>query len=100
MKTAGITIYPSQRENPSPSKPYLYVHVNAAAAERGGYAVAIQVHLRQTLASLTTVSRIVNAMSWDAHDVSVMPSVLLKEDVSDGVEALVARFIADWQAVH
>lgn len=101
LKAAGITIYASQRENPSKSQPYLYVHVNGVADEPGrGYAVAIQVHLRQTMASLTTESRVVNAMSWDAHSVAVVPVVLLKEDVSDEIDSLVARFIADWRAVH
>ncbi len=101
LKAAGITIYASQRDNPSTSKPYLYVHVNGINDERRiGYAVAIQVHLRQTLASLTTESRVVNAMSWDAHSVAMIPSVMLKSDVSDEIESLVTRFVADWRAVH
>ncbi len=101
LKAAGITVYADQRQNPSPSQPYLYVHVNAAPDERSGaFAVAIQVHLRQTLSSLTTESRVVNAMSWDAHSVAVMPVAMLKADVADEVQDLVARFVADWRAVH
>jgi hypothetical protein len=101
LKATGIIVYANQRENPSLSKPYLYVHVNAASNGRSdAYAVAIQVHLRQTLASLTTESRVVNAMSWDAHRVEVVPSARLKAEVTDEVGALVTHFIEDWRAVH
>jgi len=100
LKAASVTIYVSQRENAGLSKPYLYVHVNAASEQGGTYAVATQVQLRQTLASLTTESRIVNAMSWDAHGVSIIPAVQLQENVSAEIQSLVKRFIADWRSVH
>lgn len=100
LTAAGVTIYESQRENPSSSKPYVYVHVSAVAGGNGDVAVAIQLHLRQTLVSLTTESRVVNAMSWDQHSVSVMPLRMLRADIVEEVRALAARFVADWKAVH
>jgi hypothetical protein len=101
LRAAGITIYATQRDNPSPSKPYLYIHVNAASDDAGGsVAVALQVHLRQILASLTTESRVVNAMSWDAHSVAAVPAARLNAEVREDVASLVARFVADWRAVH
>lgn len=101
LKAGGVTIYPGQRENPSVSKPYLYVHVNAARRDANGdYAVAVQVHLRQTLASLTTESRIVNAMSWDAHDVLIVTPARLKDSTLGEIGDLVGVFVADWKSVH
>jgi hypothetical protein len=101
LRAAGIVLYPSQRDNPSPSKPYLYIHLNAINLPRGGgYAVAIQVHVRQTLQSLTTESRVVNAMSWDSHNIVVAGPTTLREGTSQELRALVDTFIVDWRAVH
>lgn len=101
LAAAGITVFPSQRDNPSPAKPYVYVHVNAAGLTGStGYAVAIQVHLRQTLASLTTESRVVNAMSWDAHNVIVTPLPSVRTEVAGEIHSLVDVFIEDWKSVH
>lgn len=101
LAVAGITIYASQRQNPSPSQPYLYVHLNAVSSPDGrDMAVAIQVHVRQTLASLTTESKVVNAMSWDAHSVRLMAPAMVARDVPNELRDLVARFITDWRAVH
>lgn len=101
LTAAGITIYASQRQNPSPSQPYLYVHLNAVSTPDGrDIAVAVQVHVRQTLSSLTTESKIVNAMSWDAHSVRLMTPPMLESDVLDELRDLVARFVDDWRAVH
>jgi hypothetical protein len=101
LTAAGVTIYPSQRDNPSPSKPYVYVHISAVGGGRGGdVAVGIQLHLRQTLVSLTTASRIVNAMSWDQHSVTMAPPGSLRGEIATEVRSLTARFIADWKAVH
>ena len=98
LRAAGITLYSSQRQNPSPAQPYLYIHLNAVSTGAGTVAVAVQVHVRQTLASLTSTSRVVNAMTWDAHDIVVAPSTLT--GVPGVVADLVARFVADWKAVH
>jgi hypothetical protein len=101
LRAGNITVYESQRENPSAAKAYLYIHVNAAAAGRPeSYAVAIQVQVRQTLASLVTESRVVNAMGWDSHGVEVIPAARLKDAVVAAVAEHVARFVDDWRAVH
>jgi hypothetical protein len=100
LRKAGVTVYASQKENPSPAKPYLYVHLNALEiAQHGIYAVAVQVQLRQTLESPVTSSNIVNAMTWDAHNVVGVGTAqlrLLLEEVDGYVDA----FIADWAATR
>ncbi len=97
---ARIRVYTSQAENPSPAKPYLYVHVNALHLDSQGlYVVAVQVHLRQTLRSPVTDSNVVNAMSWDAHNVLVVPAKELRS-VLDEIQEYVDQFIADWAKVH
>ena len=99
LKAGGVAVYASQKENPSPAKPYLYVHLNPLELPGQLQAVAIQVHVRQTLQSLVTNSHIVNAMTWDRHTVIAMRPTdmsLLKETVLEMVDG----FIADWRAVH
>ena len=101
LRAGNITVYGSQRENPSAAKAYLYIHINAAST--GGpdrYAVAVQVQVRQTLASLVTESRVVNAMSWDSHGIELIPAGTLKDDVLAAVADHVARLVNDWRAVH
>lgn len=101
LRAAGVTVYPSQRENAGPSKAYLYVHVNAASAPDGRvWALAVQVQLRQTMASTVTESKVVDAMTWDAHEVVAVPPILAGSTVRQTVDALVERFIEDWTAVH
>ena len=100
LRKAGVTVYASQKENPSAAKPYLYVHLNALEIPPHGiYAVAVQVQLRQTLQSPVTSSNVVNAMTWDAHNVvgvtAAQPRLVLDE-----VDAYVDAFIADWAAVR
>jgi hypothetical protein len=100
LRAGGIVVYASQKENPSPAKPYLYIHVNALALpEQGLYAVAVQVHLRQTLQSPVTSSNVVNAMTWDAHNVVGVPAASLP-DVQEEVREYVDQFLADWKAVQ
>lgn len=100
LRAAGIRVYASQSENPSPAKPYLYIALNALTLPEGaGYAIAVQVHLRQTLRSLVTESNIVNAMTWEAHNVLVAPAAELPLLPAE-VGAFVDLFVADWVAVH
>src|SRR3954471_3360077 len=54
LRAAGITVYGSQALNESAAKPYLYVQVNGLPLQRQGYALAIQVQVRQTLRSPVT----------------------------------------------
>jgi hypothetical protein len=100
LRAAGIMVYASQAENPSPAKPFLYIHVNGLApAPSDVYVIALQVHLRQTLQSPVTGSNIVNAMTWDAHNVLSVPAVALlrvREEIQDYVDT----FIQDWLAVR
>jgi hypothetical protein len=100
LRGGGIVVYGSQQENPSPAKPFLYVHLNALRLpEQDLYAVAVQVHLRQTLQSPATASNIVNAMTWDAHNVVGVTGADLPL-VRDEIREYVDRFIADWKAVR
>lgn len=100
LRAAGIEIYPTQQQNPSPAKPYLYVHVNALEIPPGAtYAVTIQVHLRQTLQSPATKSNVVNAMTWEVHNLLVVPAAELGA-VRQEIESYVDRFIEDWRAVQ
>jgi hypothetical protein len=100
LRANGIVVYASQAENPSSAKPYLYVHVLALKiSPQVGYAVAIQVHLRQTLRSLVTESNIVNAMTWDMHNVVAVPTESLQLVLAE-IQECVDQFIRDWRAVH
>jgi hypothetical protein len=100
LRAAGIRVYASQSENPSPAKPYLYVHVNALKVpSQEAYVIGLQVHLRQTLRSPVTSSNIVNAMTWDAHNLLVVPAAGLRGVIGE-IGAYVDRFVSDWIAVH
>lgn len=100
LRASGIAVYTSQTENPSPAKAYLYVHINALTLPRGEvHVVALQVQLRQTVRSLVGESNIVNAMTWDAHNVFGVPTddlSSLRAEIQDHVDL----FISDWTAVH
>ena len=98
LRGAGLTVYATQTQNPSPAKPYVYVHLNLLELP-GIRAVAVQVHLRQTLRSAVTGSSIVNAMTWDAHDVVGLTTADVGP-LRDVVLEMIDRFIADWRAVH
>jgi hypothetical protein len=100
LHSAGVTVYPSQRANPGPAQPYLYLHTNAISLEQGSlFAVAIQVQVRQTLQSLVTGSKIVDAMTWDSHDVVVLQAPRIGE-IQAEIQSHVDRFVEDWAAVH
>jgi hypothetical protein len=100
LRAGGIIVYASQRENPSEAKAYLYVHVNSLKVPRQDfYVIGVQVHLRQTLRSLVTASNVVNAMTWDAHDVFVVGTGQAAS-VRERIQRYVDQFIRDWMAVH
>lgn len=99
LRAGGVAIYATQAENPSPAKPYVYVHLNPLALPDRSLAVAVQVHVRQTLQSPVTGSQIVNAMTWDAHTVVAVPSTgagPLRGTIQEMIDGLAA----DWRAVH
>ncbi len=100
LRERGVRVYSTQTENPSPAKPYLYVHVNALKlADTGGFAIAIQVHLRQTVRSVVTPSSVVNAMTWDTHNVVFVTASQLRH-VRDEIASYVDMFARDWLATH
>jgi hypothetical protein len=99
LRAAKIAVYSSQSENPSIAKPYLYVQVSGVAVGQQGFALALQVQLRQTVRSPVTNSNIVNAMTWDRQTVVfAQPNEVTA--VIPEIESLVAAFIKDWSAVH
>jgi hypothetical protein len=100
LRAGGVTVYDSQARNPSPAKPYLYVHVNAleVPGERL-YAVAIQLQLRQTVRSVVSVSQIVDAMTWDTHNILTLPAANLGH-LGAEIQDYVDLFVGDWAAVH
>jgi len=100
LNAAHVTVYASQKANPSPAQAYLYVHVNAVPVDGGArHAIAVQLQLRQTLQSLVTGSRIVDAMTWDAHNVLVTEAATVS-DLTAELRGYVDLFIDDWAAVH
>jgi hypothetical protein len=100
LRTAGITIYASQTANPSPAKPYLYIHLNALKLARGeDFVVAVQVHVRQTVRSVVTGSQIVDAMTWDSHNI-VAGAGARPAGVREEIGRSIERFTRDWAAVH
>ncbi len=99
LRAAGVTVYATQRQNPSLAKPYVYVHFTALELPGGQLSVAIQVQLRQTLRSPVTASNVVNAMTWDAHNLFSVPAVGAGQ-LRDALREMVDGFAADWRAVH
>ena len=99
LRAGGITVYPTQAANTSDAKAYVYVHLNALPLPGQLLAVAIQVHLRQTVRSAVTSSNIVNAMTWEQYTVAAAAAA---EGVQlrDLVLEMIDHFVADWRAVH
>lgn len=99
LRTGGITVYASQTANPSDAKAFVYVELNAVPLPGQMNAVAIQVHVRQTVRSTVTTSNIVNAMTWDNHTVAAVTAAD-GAPLRDLVLEMVDHFVADWRAVH
>jgi hypothetical protein len=100
LRASGITIYPTQEQNPSPAKAYLYVQVSGFPLQRQGYVIAVQTHLRQSVRSLATESTIVNAMTWDRAIALFAPAASPAAAVQREVQRLVADFVRDWTATR
>ena len=100
LREHGIAVYSTQVDNPSQAKAYLYVEVSGLSLPGQGYALAVQVEVRQTLRSLVTGSAIVNAMTWDQQMVIVVPPGSTMQPVHAQVQRLVDQFVQDWRAVH
>ena len=100
LRARGILVYASQKANPSDAKAFLYVHVTSVKlAPQDLYAIGVQVHLRQTMRSLVTASNVVDAMTWDANDLIVLP-VRSVTSARTTIQELVDKFIDDWSRVH
>jgi hypothetical protein len=99
LRAGGITVYATQAANESDAKAYVYVHLNALPLPGQLLAVAIQVHLRQTVRSTVTGSNIVNAMTWDQHTVAAATAADGAQ-LRDLVLEIIDLFVADWRAVH
>lgn len=99
LQDAGVVVFPSQSANPSAAKAYLDVRMTMLALPGGSYAVVVQMHVRQTLASLVTESKIVNAATWEnGRLVSVSAQDLPR--VRDEIQGMVEEFVTDWKAAH
>lgn len=99
LRAGGITVYATQAANPSDAKAFVYVHLNALPLPGQLVAVAIQVHLRQTVRSTVTSSNIVNAMTWDQHTVAAARAADGAQ-LRDLILEMIDHFVADWRAVH
>jgi hypothetical protein len=100
LRAAGIAVYRTQQENPSAAKAYLYIDVTGVPlATGGGVALSVQVQVRQTLRSLITISNIVDAMTWDARTVLVVPAAETGA-IKATIREFVDQFVTDWKRVH
>jgi hypothetical protein len=99
LGAGGVTVYQSQPANPSAAKAYLDLRMTVLALRDGSYAVAVQMHVRQTVKSLATESNIVNAATWETGRlVSVAQSELPR--VRDEIRGMADEFLADWKSAH
>lgn len=99
LQAGGVAVFPSQAANPGEAKAFLDVRVTLLALRDGSYAVAVQMHVRQTVRSLATESSIVNAATWETGRlVNVAQSELPR--VRDEIRAMAEEFVADWKGAH
>jgi hypothetical protein len=98
LAAGGITLYTSQQQNASPAKAYLYLHLNALELP-GSMAIAVQLQLRQTVKSTVTTSSIVNAMTWDSHNVFALTGGDTAA-LTGAVIEMVDDFVADWRSTR
>ena len=100
LRKAGLTVFASQKANTSDAKPYLYVLLNGFPIPgETTYAMSVQVQVRQTVRSVVTSSSIVDAVTWDSHDVVGVPTKELPR-VTDVVLEHVERFVRDWTSTR
>ena len=99
LASSGVTVYTTQQQNASPAKAYLYLHLNALELSGGVIAISVQVQLRQTVASKATSSNIVNAMTWDSHNVFALAG-RDATPLSTALMEMVDGFAADWRATR
>ena len=99
LQAGAVVVFPSQAANSSAAKAYLDVRTTLLALRDGSYAVALQMHVRQTVASLVTKSKIVNAATWETgRPVSVTPTDL--PQVRDEIREMAEEFVTEWKGAH
>ena len=99
LGAGGVTVYQSQPANPSAAKAYLDLRTTVLVLRDGSYAVAVQMHVRQTVKSLATESSIVNAATWETGRlVNVTQSDLPR--VRDELRGMADEFVAEWKGAH
>jgi hypothetical protein len=99
LAASGVTLYTTQQQNASPAKAYLYLHLNALELPGGTMAIAVQLQLRQTVKSIVTTSSIVNAMTWDSHNVFALTG-RDAAPLTGAVLEMVDGFADDWRATR
>ena len=99
LGAGGVAVYQSQPANPSAAKAYLDLRATVLTLRDGSYAVAVQMHVRQTVKSLATESNIVNAATWETGRlVNVGQSDLPR--VRDEIRGMAEEFLAEWKGAH
>jgi hypothetical protein len=99
LQAGGVVVFPSQPANPSAAKAYLDVRTTLLELRDGSYAVALQMHVRQTVASLVTESKIVNAATWENGRLVNVNAPDLPQ-VRAEIHEMVEELLADWKATH
>jgi hypothetical protein len=100
LASSSITVYPSQMQNPSPAKAYLYVHISGFPLQQQGCLLNLQVQVRQTLRSPVTNSNVVNAMTWDRQQFLFMPASNARSSLQAELRTLVQEFVQDWRTTR
>ena len=99
LQTGAVAVFPSQAANPSAAKAYLDVRMTVLTLRDGSYAVAVQMHVRQTVTSLVTESKIVNAATWETGRLVGVTAADLPQ-VRDEIREMAEEFLADWKGAH
>ena len=99
LQTGVVMVFASQVANPSAAKAYLDVRLTVLVLRDGSYAVAVQMHVRQTVASLVTESKIVNAATWETGRLVSVTATDLPQ-VRDEIREMAAEFVVDWKGAH
>jgi hypothetical protein len=99
LQAGSVAVFPSQAANPGEAKAFFDVRVTLLALRDGSDAVAVQMHVRQTVASLVTESRIVNAATWETGSLMNVSASDLPR-VRDEIQWMTQEFLADWKSAH
>lgn len=101
LRQAGITVYPSVRDDPSPAKAYVYVNINLRAANgtaTGLFAASVSVELQQWLRSRVSDLEFPGA-TWSRGTIVTVGASHLR-DIRDTVKDRIDEFINDYLAAN